>query len=268
MENKILKVIKIIFISVTVITIITFWFVLALVYFEYNESCFSDDNIAIIKMHGEINLVDGEERWVTSVDPIVDVIEELSSNDNIEVIILDIYSPGGTITAGEEVMNALKRSPKKTIALIREMGTSSAYLAATGADEIYATEFSEIGNIGITMSYLDYTEKNIQEGVEFIDLSSAEFKDMFRQGKSLTEEEREKITSFISELHDIMVDKIAENRNMPIEEVREVADGSIFSARKAKDNNLIDYSGGFYEIFESLSDSGLEANPCHINLRY
>ena len=267
MKNKILKAAKIISISIGVITVIAFWVMVASVYLEYDEACVGDD-IAIIEMHGRLDLVSEDEAWTSSAERVVAAIEKANSIDSVEVIVLDIYSSGGVITAGEEVMNALKRSPKKTIALIREMGSSAAYLAASGADKIYATEFSEIGSIGITMSYLDYTKKDIKEGAEFIDLSSAEFKDMFSHGRSLTEEEQKKINEFIDELHKIMVQKIAENRSMKSEKMEELADGSIFTARKSKEVGMIDSIGGFYKIYDDFLEKGLDIEPCYITPLY
>src|SRR3989344_1857772 len=55
---------------------------------------------------------------------------------------------------------SFKSSPLPVAALIREYGVSGGYLAATGADTIFASPLSDVGSIGITMSYLENVGKN------------------------------------------------------------------------------------------------------------
>ena len=62
--------------------------------------------------------------------------------------------------------NALKKANKPTITLIREGGASAAYMADSGADKIFASKNSDVGNIGVTMSYLDYVQKNKKDGLK------------------------------------------------------------------------------------------------------
>jgi len=64
-------------------------------------------------------------------------------------------------------MNALLASEKPVVACIRDNGLSSAYLAATGADKIYAAWMSNVGSIGVTMSYLDYSRQNVANGSNY-----------------------------------------------------------------------------------------------------
>ena len=93
--------------------------------------------------------------------------------------------------AAEEVVNALKNATKPTIALIREGGVSAAYYAASGADIIFASENSDVGSIGITMSYMDNTKKNQAEGLTYNQLSIGKYKDSGDPDKPLTAEEKE-----------------------------------------------------------------------------
>ncbi len=51
-------------------------------------------------------------------------------------------------------MLSLKEAKKPTAVLIRGAGVSAGYWAAIGADVIYASKNSDIGSIGVTMSYL------------------------------------------------------------------------------------------------------------------
>lgn len=199
----------------------------------------------------------------TTSDDIVYYIEEAERSENIKAIILEIDSYGGYPVAAEEVMKTLKRASKPTVALIREYGDSAAYWAATGADKIFASENSEVGSIGVTMSYIDYSKQNITEGITYNQISSGKFKDAGNWDKSLTSEEKILFQRDVDILHNNFVENVAENRNLDIEKVRLLADGSTMLGVMAKDKGLIDEIGGIYEVKGYLKNIiGAEPEIC------
>ena len=190
----------------------------------------------------------------TSSRDIVNAIKKAERNSNIRAIVLEIDSLGGHPVASEEVANALKRAKKPTIALIIERGTSGAYYAATGADIIFASQNSDIGSIGVTMSYLDRVEENKKDGLTYNQVSAGKFKDAGSSDKSLTPEEKELFMRDINILHENFIKAIADNRNLDIEKVRQLADGSTMLGQMALENNLIDKIGGRYEVEKYLKE--------------
>ena len=190
----------------------------------------------------------------TASEDIVRAIKEAEENNNIRAIVLEIDSLGGYPVAAEEVANALKRAKKPTIALIRRYGLSAAYYSATGADIIFASQNSDVGSIGITSSYLDNTEKNEKDGLTLIQLNTGKFKDMLNPDKPLTEEERKLVERDLNILHENFIQAVAKNRNIDIEKVRQLADGSSMPGQMALENNLIDQIGGKYEVEKYLKE--------------
>src|SRR3989344_1171382 len=143
-------------------------------------------NVAIVPIVGDITTIpypEGATMDPASQYPIAvadDILYQLhlAENDpNIEGILVRIDSLGGSPVASEILADAIKASPLPIAALILEYGTSGGYLAATGADTIFASSLSDVGSIGITMSYLENVEKNRKEGLRYVPLSSAPFKD-------------------------------------------------------------------------------------------
>jgi len=264
MKEKIKKTLKIIFLLAIVLTIVMYWFDQYNYYFgEYYEHTFEcpfKSNVALIKIQGEImtygtELVDPESSETISEDiasseTVVDYINQIEEDDYMKAIIVEIDSYGGSPVASEEIMNALKRAAKPTIAVIREGAASGAYLIASAADRIYASEVSDIGSIGVTMSYLDYSQKNKQEGLTYQQLSSGKFKDTGDPDKELTAEEKELFMRDINILHEAFVRNVAENRGLDIEKVEKLADGSTMLGKAAKENGLIDEIGDIYSAEE------------------
>jgi len=180
---------------------------------------------------------------VASSQEIVSAIEAADDDENIKAILLEVDSSGGLPVAGEEIANALKASKKTTVAVIRQTGASAAYWAATGADYIFASRNSDVGSIGVTMSYLENTEK----GTKYIQLSSGKYKDAGNPDKPLTAEEKELFLRDIKVLHENFIEDVAKNRNISVEDIRSIADGSSVLGAKAKSLKLIDAIGSWPE---------------------
>jgi protease-4 len=200
-------------------------------------------NVAVIPLAGHIvatGAVEGE----VNADDVVASLRKAESDTDVKAVLLRIDSVGGSPVASETIMQALKASPLPSLALIREMGTSGAYLAATGADTIYASEYSDVASIGVTMSYLENVEQNKQEGLDFVSLSSARFKDYMNPNASLTEEERALLERDLDIYHRIFVREVSENRGLPLEAVQLLADGSSMPGALGLENKLVDALGG------------------------
>lgn len=217
----------------------------------YNASLAVSDgycNIAVVPIVGDIYADepsnDGSEvSAVTNADDFVAKLRAAEQDPYVYGILVRIDSLGGAPVASEVVAGALKRSSLPVVALIREYGTSGAYLAATGADVIFASPFSDVGGIGVSMSYLENWEKNLREGVRFVPLSSAPYKDYLNPDKPLTAAERTLIERDLRIYHDHFVKEVAENRGLPVEEVAKLADGSSIPGSLALENKLIDELG-------------------------
>ena len=220
---------------------------------DSNNAISSDNatcNIAIIPIDSGITTVtDGEFLGMegyfnTSADDIVDVFSEAEKEDRIEGIVLRIDSGGGTPVASEIIAEAAKNAKKPVVALIREAGNSGAYLVASAADTIIASPMSDVGSIGVTMSYLANVEENVKNGKQFVELVAGKFKEVGNPDRPLSSEERALFQRDLNIVYNQMVEEISKNRNMPIEKVRQLADGSSMPGTLALKNGLIDQLGG------------------------
>lgn len=245
---------------------------------DYTDTDYSDDesddicNVQGIELRGDLVTYisdssiaeDGSQLYdETASDYILAMIEEAESDEEIKAIILEIDSYGGSAVAAEEVAKALKRSNKPTIVFVRSAATSAAYWAASGADIIFASALSDIGSIGVTMSYLDNTQKNKKDGLTYNSLSTGKFKDYGSPDKPLTEEEKKLIMRDLEITHNIFIKAVAENRNLPIEKVKLLADGSSMPGEMALENGLIDRIGDYYDAQTYLNESiGGKAEIC------
>ena len=184
----------------------------------------------------------------TSSESVTQSIRDAVADPSIKAIILAVDSPGGSPVAGQEIQAALRLSSKPTVALIRESGDSAAYLAASGADSIFASAFSDVGDIGITQSYVDNSKQDAEDGLTYNQLSVGKYKDMFSSDKPLTDDERSLAMKELQIDYATLVSIIAKNRHMGTDAMTALADGSSVTGTQALSDKLIDSIGDINDV--------------------
>jgi signal peptide peptidase SppA len=234
---------------------------------ETNSEC----SVLGINLHGELytyipktsteDSSGGDD--VVASEQIMNSIDQANNDENIKGIIIEVDSPGGYPVAGEEIADAIKASKKPVVAFIRQSGTSAAYWAVTSADQIFASKNSDIGSIGVTISYLDNVGKNEKAGISYVQLSAGKYKDAGSPDKPLTAEEKALIIRDLKIIHENFIEDVSGNRNIPIEKVRAIADGSSVLGERAKELGLIDEIGGYSEAKSYMEKKiGEKADVC------
>ncbi|MBP9669585.1 MAG: S49 family peptidase [Candidatus Pacebacteria bacterium] len=238
---------------------------------------FSDGacNVAVVPLSGDIlfgnpyaalaptDETTGTALPYTDADFVVSVLRNAEQDPNVAAVMLQVDSYGGTPVASEVILDAMNELTKPSVALIREVGTSGAYMAAMGADTIIASPFSDVGSIGITSSYLQASGQNEREGLEFVSLSSGKFKDSGNPNKPLTAEERALFERSMATWHEHFVDLVATSRKMDREKVVRLADGSALPGALALEEGLVDMLGNRATAKAVLTTAlGFEAVMC------
>ena len=219
---------------------------------EKNQ-CFGK-NVGIVKLTGEINTAKDPQYLSVSAPETIQQIEEMDANPDIKAIVLNISSPGGVMEASERIMLAVRGTTKPVVAVINDIGTSGAYLIASASERIFASRLSETGSIGVTRDFLDTSEKDKREGVELYDFSSGIYKGAEKEHSKLTKAQYDVIMDHVMKMHNIFIEYIAKNRNMPIEKVKELATGRVFVGDDALKLGLVDQIGGMNEAKDWLRD--------------
>ena len=235
MAGKIRKVILIL-----VLLFIFSWFLASL----FEDADFG--NVAHIKITGMI-LPESGGLWssdIASSTHIVDSIEKANKDNNIKAILLEINSPGGAPVASAEIAQAVKDSNKTVVALIRDVGASGGYWVASPAYKIVAHPLSVTGSIGVMGSYLQYSGLLERFNITYERFVAGKYKDMGSPFKEPTGAERSSLQHTLDLMHEYFIQSVAENRNISVDEIREIANGKIYLGMEAKDYGLVDFLGG------------------------
>lgn len=191
------------------------------------------------------------------------LLRDLKDDDNIKAVIVEINSPGGTVVGGENLFLGLKdvAQEKPVVAVMGSTATSAAYMTAIGADRIFARRGTITGSIGVIMQTADLTGMLEKIGVKPETIKSGAFKAQPNPLEPLSEKAREQIEIVVMDMYALFVALVAERRAMELEQVKELADGRIYTGQKALDVGLIDAIGGEAEAVVWLEEEkGLEAD--------
>lgn len=253
---------------------------LGFLYFSDEEGDFLSDssdttssscNVYGFNLHGELVTYIPEtvesDRYLTfdqsSAEEIAAAIQNIQDDPDIKGIIIEVDSPGGSPVAGEEIANAIKQSTKPVVAYIRGVGASASYWAISSSDKIYASKNSDIGSIGVTMSYLDNVKQNDNDGLSYVQLSSGKYKDAGSPDRPLTADEKVLFERDIKIIHQNFIEDVANNRGLKIEDVTRIADGSTVLGARAKELGLIDEIGAYADAEKYIEDMiGESAEVC------
>lgn len=235
-----------------------------------------EDYIAVINVEGAIYSEPEVSMWGEAVGydhgATMDYIDQLMWDDYNKGIMLYMDTPGGEVTASDDLylklMEYKEYTGRKIYCYFGDQSCSGGYYISMAADEIYANRNCWTGSIGVIVSLVNMQGLYEKLGIEEINITSGANKAMGSSGEELTDEQRAIMQSLVDEAYDQFVAIIADGRSMAEEQVRKLADGRIYSAKQALDNELIDgictldeYLGRIYEeqgdeiiIFEQTGD--------------
>ncbi|MFA5123147.1 signal peptide peptidase SppA [Zavarzinia sp.] len=180
----------------------------------------------------------------------IELLDRLAEDDDVRAVILAIDSPGGTTVGGEALYQAVRRlaAKKPVIASIGTLGTSAAYLVATGADRVYAYETSLTGSIGVLIQAPEFSRLMATLGISVNEVKSAPLKASPSPFEVMSPDSRAALQGVIDDSFAWFKAIVAERRHIDDAGIAKVTDGRIFTGRQALDLKLVDALGAEGEI--------------------
>ncbi len=224
------------------------------------------DKVAVIYIQGPMitGSVPGGLGYATS-ESISENIRKAARDDDVRAIVLRINSGGGSPAAAEEIGRELRKVQAEGIPVVVSMGdvaASAAYYVSSSADLIMANPSTMTGSIGVIWTFRNMSAYYEEEGIDYHIAKSGEFKDMGGTWRGLTDEEREYADVVILDTYGMFVDHVARGRNMTRSEVKDIADGRIYTGNAAKEIGLVDEFGNLYDAIDRAAElGGIEGEP-------
>lgn len=183
---------------------------------------------------------------------ILEQIKGFRDNDSVKSIVIRIDSPGGAVGPSQEIYREIRKTieAKSVIASLGSIAASGGYYIAAAADGIVANPGTITGSIGVILGYTNFEALFEKIGLSPVVIKSGEYKDIGSPVRKMTESERDLLQEFSDNVHTQFIEHVAQGRNLPSTQVREIADGRIFSGEKAKTIGLVDRLGNLEDAIE------------------
>lgn len=194
----------------------------------------------------------------------VEEIKEYAEDSAVKALVLRVDSPGGGVAASQEIYNEVKRAAavKDVVVSMGSVAASGGYYVSAPATRIVANPGTITGSIGVIMEIPNVEGLMDKVGIRTEVIKSGRHKDMASAFRKMSEEDRKILQGVIDDVYDQFVRDVAESRELPVEAVREMADGRIFTGRQAFDLGLVDELGGLEDAIElSAKLAGIEGEP-------
>ncbi len=212
-----------------------FFFYKAGLYSGGSRSFSLKDKIGVVSVEGVI----------TDSIPITEQLDEFGNDNSVIAVILRVDSPGGGVAASQEIYDAVieLKKKKKVVASMGSIAASGGLLVACSADKIVANPGTITGSISAIMQFANIEELLKKVGVKSSVVKSGQYKDIGSPLREMTSEEKVIVQDLVDDIYNQFIDVIVKERRLPREKVVEIADGRVFSGRKAKELGLVDYLG-------------------------
>jgi len=225
--------------------------------------------VAIIRLDGTISSTPGDALMVQGITPgrVVALLEQ-ATDPAIKAVVVSVNSPGGSVVASDEIYHALVKFDKPVVIWMGETAASGGYYISCGGDYVFAHPDTLTGSIGVISQFLNAEELMQKVGVDAVVITSGPVKDIGSPFREMTEEEQALWKGIIDEVYGGFVDLVAQARDLPVEQVRELADGSVYTGRQALELGLVDGVGMLDDaIAKAANMGGIEGQPQVIELR-
>lgn len=208
---------------------------------------------------------------------------ELAEDDDVDGILLELDTPGGTIFGSQAVADGVaqyrERTGKPVVAYVAGVSASGGMLAMAGADQIVADHGTLIGSIGVIsgpfVRYNDIvaTEGGIlgggvatEGGIEFDFLTAGRGKDLGSPYRDLTDEERKVLEESLDNAYDNFVAHVADGRGLTETEIKNDVGALIYGEEQAKALGLVDSIGAREMAYARLAElAGAEGSDWRLD---
>ena len=214
--------------------------------------------IGIVYAEGEI--VDGEgDSSTVGGDKLARAIRKFRFDPDIKAIVLRVNSPGGSALASEVIRSELE-STQKVKPVVVSMGTvaaSGGYWISTAANRVFAEPGTITGSIGVFGLFPNVQKLANENGVFWNPIETSPYSDLFTISRPKTDAELAVLQRTIDHIYDDFLKHVSAARHMPVDGVKEIAQGRVWSGSQAIKLHLIDEIGG---LQAAISYAGTSAN--------
>ncbi|WP_295157800.1 signal peptide peptidase SppA [uncultured Brachyspira sp.] len=223
------------------------------------------DGIAVIDLTGMITHTKRKSNigleYQSVTEKLIEDFEYYIKHPKVKAIVLQVDSPGGSLTSCEETLKYLQnlkaKYPKPIVASFRSLAASGGYYISMIADKIYANESTLTGSIGVIAQFFNVSELMGKYGVKMYTIKSGRNKDSLSPFREPRQDELDYWQAMTEEFIAQFTNVVEQSRGSKIKGNRDdVFDGRIFSGKKALEIGLVDAIGTLQDAVKDAAEMG------------
>ena len=214
------------------------------------------EKIAVVYAEGAIVGGSGSIETIGS-DRFAKEFRELREDDRVKAIVLRVNSPGGSATASEVILREilLTKKEKPVIVSMGNVAASGGYWIAAGANQIFAEENTVTGSIGVFGLLSNIQEIANENGVTWDVVKTGKFADINSNVRPKTEAELAIYQKSVNKTYRLFLRKVSRYRDLPVEKVKKIARGRVWSGKEAVNIGLVDRLGGLEDAIAYAAET-------------
>lgn len=223
---------------------------------------YSADKIAVVTAEGEIVYGKGSPDQIGS-DEYLALLRKIRNDKTIKAVVIRVNSPGGSSLASEIIwreIGLIKKEGKKVIVSMGNVAASGGYYISCNADKIFVKPGTITGSIGVFSVIPDFSSfmKN-KLGVTFDRVKTGEMADAPSVTRPMSDAEKLIVQKEVDRIYYTFKQRVADGRKLKMEYVDSIAQGRVWTGKRAIRLGLADAEGGLDEaIQEAIKVSGLK----------
>jgi protease-4 len=203
--------------------------------------------VAIVYAEGEIVDGTGNEESLVYGAKTARMLREIREDDNVKAVVLRVNSPGGSVTASEDIAREvmLLQKTRPVIISMGSLAASGGYWISAPGEHIFAEPNTITGSIGVFGLFMNFQGLfNDKLGLTFDMVKTGKFADAATVTRPKTPEELALFQDSVDWVYDQFVSKVAASRKLDRAVVAEIAQGRVWSGSEAVKLGLVDEIGG------------------------
>lgn len=206
-----------------------------------------DDSIVVLHLSGQI--VDGVKAAPGSIvsGPTVALARQLMNEDKVKGVVVRVNSPGGSATASEAILLALRdlADKKPVVVSMGNLAASGGYYVSMIGCPVLAEAETLTGSIGVFGMRPNVKQLadavGVHQEVVALDEDAASLENLFAPWSA---DQLERIQKMVDGVYVRFQDRILEARELSRQQLMKLAGGRVWSGAQAKALGLVDQIGG------------------------
>jgi protease-4 len=211
---------------------------------------------AVAVVYAEGDIVDGEggENQIGGAS-LSRALRSIRNDDQVKAVVLRVNSPGGSAIASEQIQRELSliAARKPVVVSMSSLAASGGYWISTAAKRIFAEPNTITGSIGVFSLVPNIQGLANRQGITFDTVKTGRYADLFSLSRPRSEAELAVLQRGTDAVYAAFLERVATARKLPLDSVRAIAEGRVWSGVQAQRLGLVDSLGSLADALKSAA---------------